>query len=57
MNQERFEDLELRDFLCDGTNIYNEIPLSPDETVLLREYESCGKDFQKWQKKYGNQRR
>ena len=50
VNQEYLEGLRCRDFLADCTNdIYNDA-LSDEETELLREYEKCDRDVEKWQK-------
>ena len=55
VTQEYLESLRCRDFLADCTNdIYNDA-LNEDEAALLREYEKCERDFEKWQKmKRGN---
>lgn len=50
VDRDYLESLRCRDFLADCTNdIYNDA-LSKEEAKLLREYEKCGRDFDKWQR-------
>jgi len=51
ITKEYLEALRCRDFLgdCGRDDIYD-CALSDEEAALLREYEKCDRDFEKWQK-------